>query len=105
MTSLRWPFAVLTLALVGIVPTGPAHAQFTGPPVTPRSFTGENYPGVGRPISTVENFTGIVAVTVIQGTGQDNKGNTIEFECDVRAMQGIFVGRDGSTYRGTLSFT
>jgi hypothetical protein len=60
---------------------------------------------VGRAISTVDNFTGIVAVAAMQGTGKDNNGNTVEFECDIRAMQGIFMGRDGSTYRGTFSFT
>jgi len=56
-------------------------------------------------MSTVDNFSGLVAGALIQGTGKDNAGNTLEFEVDVRVMQGIYIGLDGSTYRGTFSFT
>jgi hypothetical protein len=105
MAPSRWQFAVVALALVGLLPAGPAGAQFTGPPVTPRPFNHDFNPSIGHAVSTVDNFTGIVAVAVVQGTGKDDKGNTIEFECDIRAMQGVFLARDGTRQRGTLSFT
>jgi len=62
-------------------------------------------PGVGRYISTVDNFDGIVGVALMQGTGKDNKGNTLEFELDVRVMQGVFLDRNGTSQRGTFCFT
>jgi hypothetical protein len=105
MTPARWQYAVVALALAGLLPARPAAAQFTGPPVTPRPLNEHFAPTIGHAISTVDNFAGIVAVVVVQGTGKDDKGNTIEFECDIRAMQGVFLARDGTRQRGTLSFT
>jgi hypothetical protein len=104
----RWKWFVAVCVGIAVVRSGTAQAQqpsFTGPPATPRSFTQDIYAGVGRGISTVDNFTGVVAIALIQGTGKDDKGNILEFECDVRVMQGIFVGRDTLTYRGTFSHT
>jgi hypothetical protein len=105
MKQCRWPVVVAALAVVGACPPGFAQDSFTGPPATPRPFTQDDGPGVGRAIGVVDNFTGNVAGALIQGTGKDNKGNTLQFEVDVRLMQGIYMGRDGSTYRGTFCFT
>jgi hypothetical protein len=102
-----WPLSVMALVLGGLGPSSMAQAPsgFTGPPAIPRPFSQFLSPGVGRMISTVDNFTGIVAAAVIQGTGKDNQGNPFEFELDVRAMQGIFSDRDGAHHRGTFAFT
>jgi len=105
MKQCRWQLLAITLALLGVVAPRAAHAQFTGPPAVPKTFGNDILPGPGRGMSTVDNFSGVVAGALIQGTGKDNAGNTLEFEVDVRVMQGIYIGMDGSTYRGTFSFT
>jgi hypothetical protein len=111
MTRYRWQFVVAALALAGFVPSvrpTPAQAQGLLPwpadvPAAPKSFVLFDFlPGPGRWVSTVDNFDGIVAVANIQGTGKDNKGNTLAWEVDIRAMQGIYIGRNRRTSRGTF---
>lgn len=108
MKQRRWQLLIAATALVGGGLAGPAQAQFTGPPPVPRSL-GANFqdffPRVGHSISTVDNFTGIVAVALMQGTGKDNAGATIDWELDVRAMQGNYIDRNGNSQHGTFSFT
>ena len=103
MKQHRWQFAALAFGLLGM--GSPAMAQFTGPPTIPRPIAEFFPPGVGRHISTLDHFSGIVAVALIQGTGKDDKGNTHEFELDVRAMQGVYITPDGTSQRGTFCFT
>jgi len=105
MKQQRWQLVGMALALVGSGLSGTAHAQFTGPPPVPLPLTAFAPPGVGRHISTVDNFSGIVGVALIQGTGKDNTGNTLEFELDVRAMQGVYLDQNGTSQRGTFCFT
>ena len=107
MKQHRWQLVAITLVLVGGVQPSTAQAQagFTGPPPVPIPLTGFATPGVGRHIATVDNFSGIVGVALMQGTGKDNKGNTLEFELDVRAMQGVYVDQNGTSQRGTFCFT
>jgi hypothetical protein len=108
MTRYRWQFVAAVLTLVGFLPYGrPAPAQAQGaPPVVPKNTAqfAEWGPGAGRFISTVDNFAGIVAVANVQGTGKDNAGNTLLWEVDVRAIQGVYVAADGETHRGTFGF-
>jgi hypothetical protein len=108
MKQYRWQLLIAATTLLGGGLAGPAQAQFTGPPLAPRAL-GPNFqyfnPRVGHSISTVDDFTGNVAVALIQGTGKDNAGNTIDFELDVRAMQGNYIDRNGSAQHGTFSFT
>jgi hypothetical protein len=104
MKQRRWQLVAAALILAGLAPAGVAQAQFTGPPATPRPLD-DFLPRVGHSVSTVDNFTGLVAVALIQGTGRDGAGNTIDFELDVRAMQGNYIDRNGNSQRGSFSFT
>ena len=106
MKQYRWPFVAMALGLVGVGATSLAQvpSAFSGPPAAPKPLT-DFLPRVGHSISTVDDFTGNVAVALIQGTGKDNKGTTIDFELDVRAMQGNYIDRNGSAQRGTFAFT
>src|SRR5262249_50079509 len=98
MTRYRWQSVTVALFLAGVLPyvrPTPAQAQ-GGPPAMPKKFTFPEFgPGVGRFISTVDDFAGIVAVANIQGTGKDNQGNTLTWEVDVRAIQGVYVDPGG----------
>lgn len=106
MKQRLWRFLAVTLALVEVAASGPAQAQGTGILPTPRRFLLFDFlPGVGRGVSTVNNFNGVVAVAAIHGTGKDDKGNVLDWVVDVRAMQGLYLGRDGVTRPGTLAMT
>jgi hypothetical protein len=81
-----------------------------GKPVPKPADLRFSWPGVGRFVSLVENFNGIVGVALLTGTGTDDKGNPLEWEADVRAIQGIYitVGADGALsvpVRGTFLTT
>jgi hypothetical protein len=102
MKRCRWPLMVTLLALAGIAPARPAQAA---PPV-PKALVVQNFkPGPGRYVSTVDNFDGLVAGSNVQGTGKDNMGNTLYWEADMRAMQGVYIDSKGLTQRGTFVFT
>lgn len=108
MGQYRWPLLAITLAVIGV--THPAAAgqdsSFTGPPVVPKTLVpSQFFPAPGRWISTVDNFNGLVAVANVQGTGKDNRGNSYNFEVDVRAMQGNYIDPGGHSHRGTFCFT
>ena len=112
MQQRRWLFMAAALALAGFALSGlpaPARAQGSAAEgfAVPKDFIAlapHFLPGVGRSISTVDNFAGIGAVANIQGTGKDNKGNTLTWEVDVRAIQGVYVNPDGCTLHGTFGF-
>ncbi len=100
MKQCRWQLLAVALGLVGAVSPRPTQAQ-----AVPKKFTFSEFgPGVGRFISTVDNFAGLVGVANIQGTGKDNKGTTLTWEVDVRAIQGVYVDVGGETHRGTFGF-
>ena len=99
------PLVGAALILASLVLAGPARGQDGAPPV-PKAFApAQTFPGVGRFISMVDNFDGVVAIANIQGTGKDDKGNPIQFEVDVRPMQGIYADATGFLHRGTFVFT
>ncbi len=103
------PIVVAALAVTGLTSPRPTVAQAqapVGPPPVPKAFApGQTFPGVGRFISQVDNFDGVVAVANIQGTGKDNNGNPIQFEVDIRPMQGIYADATGWMHLGTFVFT
>jgi hypothetical protein len=106
MKRQHWPLAGAALVLASLALAGPARAQDGAPPV-PRAVPapGQIFPGAGRPISLVDDFEGNVAVANIQGTGKDGSGNSIQFEVDVRPMQGVYADPGGFLHRGTFVFT
>jgi hypothetical protein len=111
MTRYRWQLVAAVLILAGFLPyVRPTPVQAQGASIAvpkdlarPEHFT-EWAPGAGRFVSTVDNFAGIVAVANIQGTGKDNAGNTLLWEVDVRAIQGVYLDPGGVTQRGTFGF-
>ena len=99
-----WHLLCAALILTGLPWTPPVGAQDSAPPTVPRSVTLYDFlPGVGRWISTLDNFEGLVGVAYVQGTGKDDKGNSVDWQADVRVMQGMFIGRDDRSHRGTFS--
>jgi hypothetical protein len=105
MKTCRWPFLAAVLTVTGAAVPGAAHAQAGAPPVPKTIDFGNFFPGVARFVSTIDNFEGTVAVAHIQGTGTDNKGNTLQFEVDVRPMQGVYADPSGFLHLGTFAFT
>jgi hypothetical protein len=106
MKQCRWQLFAAALALLAITFPRAAQAQFTGPPAVPKHWVASQFlPGPGRWISTVDNFDGLVGLANVQGTGKDNKGNTLNWEVDVRVMQGVYIGQNGVASRGTFAFT
>ena len=59
-------------------------------------------PGTGEP-STITNFKGNVAATIIDGRGTGANA-AHAFEVDVRFMDGTFIGLDGKQSVGTFAF-
>jgi hypothetical protein len=111
MQRCRWQLLIAGSALLALAPAKPAGAQAQapvqgGPPPVPKTIAfGDFFPGAGRFVSTVDNFDGLVAVANIQGTGKDDKGNPVQFEVDVRPMQGIYAQAAGFLHLGTFVFT
>jgi len=107
MKQRRWPLLAVSLVAVGISRPTSAQAQAAvGPPAVPRTLVIQEFlPGPGRWVSTVDNFNGLVGVANLQGTGKDDKGNTLDFECDVRVMQGNYIDQNGNSHHGTFCFT
>lgn len=59
--------------------------------------------------STITDFNGFLAAAEIQGTGTATDTSTGEttqltFDVDMRFMDGVYVGEDGRTRRGTFGF-
>jgi hypothetical protein len=82
------------LALLGL-PPGPIYHFF--------------FPAFGQEVSTINNLNGSVAAAEIQGTGTaiDTKTGAktpLTFDADMRFMDGVYVGEDGHTHRGTFGF-
>lgn len=59
--------------------------------------------------STITDFNGFIAAADIQGTGtatntQTGETTRLTFDADMRFMDGVYVGEDGGTRRGTFGF-
>jgi len=69
------------------------HVTFFGPGVDPSSLT---------------DFSGVVGVADVQGTGtgtsRDGKSETLLFDTDMRFASGRYVGQDGSEHSGSFIF-
>jgi hypothetical protein len=59
--------------------------------------------------STITDFHGSIGAAEIQGTGTGTDTDTgttssLNFDVDMRFMQGVYIGVDGETHRGTFGF-
>jgi hypothetical protein len=54
--------------------------------------------------STMTNFKGFTASTVLGGQAEGSDGKTYNVESDLRVMAGEYVAEDGSRQQGTFAF-
>jgi len=65
--------------------------------------------GEGNEPSTITDFKGFVGVADVQGTGKaintrTGFHETLNYDTDVRFMQGTYIGMDGNQYSDTFGF-
>jgi hypothetical protein len=65
--------------------------------------------GEGNEPSTITDFKGFVGVADVQGTGKATNTRTgfhetLNYDTDVRFMQGTYIGMDGNQYSDTFGF-
>ncbi len=65
--------------------------------------------GEGNEPSTITDFKGSVGVAEVQGTGtgintRTGHHETLNFDTDMRFMQGIYIGMDGKQHSDTFGF-
>jgi hypothetical protein len=78
--------------------------QFIELPFAPGKRFHLQPPASGGENSTITDFSGIVAVCELQGTGTANTGERMPFDVDMRVMDGDFVDLTGRRQRGTFAF-
>jgi hypothetical protein len=102
------------LAGVGLLNAGPAFGadgaeprpipggfDASGNPVGTGAALHVQPPGVGFEMSTITDFNGVIAAADVQGTA--NNGAYF-FDCDMRFMDGLYVGTDGKLRQGSFGF-
>ncbi len=88
------------LPIPGEFPAG-VHGYLAGPADAPPPF--------GNEPSSITNFNGFIGVANVQGTGiatdtTTGATSTLLFDVDLRFMQGVYQGVDGSLHSGTFAF-
>jgi hypothetical protein len=86
------------------IPPG-AHFFFPGPVDADPSTS----PNAGHDPSLITDFSGVIANAdlIFSGKGTDlNTGQSAiyDFHCDMRFMNGVFIGLDNEQHRGTFGF-
>lgn len=61
-------------------------------------------PSVGFEMSTITDFNGVIGASETQGSAQGSDGSTYDFDCDMRFMRGVYVGRDGRKHNASFGF-
>jgi hypothetical protein len=61
-------------------------------------------PSVGFEMSTITDFNGVVGGSETQGSARGSDGSTYDFDCDMRFMQGVYVGLDGRNHNASFGF-
>jgi hypothetical protein len=61
-------------------------------------------PGITFEMSTITDFVGLVGGSETRGTAHGTDGSTHVFDCDMRFMQGLYVGLDGRQHIGSFGF-
>ena len=54
--------------------------------------------------STITNFNGLAAYSVVTGSATDADGNDYDVALDMRVFDGVYVAADGSRHRGAFGF-
>jgi hypothetical protein len=80
----------LDLATFGFVPTG-ADVHFL-------------LPGIGFEMATITDFQGVVGGSETRGTAHGSDGSSYTFDCDMRFMEGLYVGLDNRPHIGSFGF-
>jgi hypothetical protein len=80
----------LDLATFGFVPTG-ADVHFL-------------LPGIGFEMATITDFQGVVGGSETRGTAHGSDGSSYTFDCDMRFMEGLYVGLDDRPHIGSFGF-
>ena len=58
----------------------------------------------GGELNTIGDFKGFVAAAEIQGMAKGSDGSRFSFDCDMRFMEGSYIGTDEKLTRGTFGF-
>jgi hypothetical protein len=61
-------------------------------------------PGIGAEMSTITDFNGVVGGSETRGSARGTDGSTWDFDCDMRFMQGVYIGLDGRVHNGSFGF-
>jgi hypothetical protein len=61
-------------------------------------------PGIGFEMSTITDFVGVVGGSETRGTARGSDGTTYSFDCDMRFMEGLYIGLDGRPHFGSFGF-
>jgi hypothetical protein len=64
-------------------------------------------PGATNEPSTITDFDGVVGILQVQGSGTGRQGGAVvplNFDNDMRFMQGRYIGQDGRLHHGTFGF-
>ncbi len=99
------PRPIPHISITGPITPPGAHFFFPGP-VDANPMTS---PNTGHDPSIITDFSGVIGQADLNfsGTGTDlNMGAsaTYDFHCDMRFMDGIFVGLDHEQHRGAIGF-
>jgi hypothetical protein len=94
----------LPIKLGGAAYPSPLAANPFGGPDIYQNFPGSSDapPVFGNEPNQITNFNGFYAGARVQGTGTGSDGNTYLWDADLRAMQGVYRGLDGSVHQGTF---
>jgi hypothetical protein len=88
------------------IPGGTPVPNTLGGPDVHQNFNGpadSTVPGFGGELNSITDFKGFIGSARVQGTGTDNRGNTLLWDADLRAMQGEYQGKDGRLHHGTFT--
>lgn len=73
-------------------------------PVPSDAFFHALPPGIGFEMSTITDFNGVVGGSETRGTARGSDGSKYSFDCDMRFMSGVYIGRDGRLHKGSFGF-
>ena len=84
----------------------PVYFQFFGPGTT--VFHIDAMSPAPTENSTIFDFDGAIGAAIVDGTGTATNTKTgvtqsLNFDTDMRFMQGVYIGLDGEKHRGTFS--